>query len=195
MNPVKKVFKTIVIIVVVLGLTFGGYRYYTLKKEGKLDKVFEKTTSDTEYLDSYGVNSEGTIQKHDVTKTEKEETSENSGSEESTFVVERKDYDGYYNKFVLDNTILLYEGSQINEATHELLDILIKDADDTLYSKPTVVLNNFGLSQNTVTAADLENYKAVLKQAKSALGSSGSNVSFEYNALKTMVNKVIITKK
>ena len=95
----------------------------------------------------------------------------------------------------MDNTILLYEGSQINEATHELLDILIKDADDTLYSKPTVVLNNFGLSQNTVTAADLENYKAVLKQAKSALGSSGSNVSFEYNALKTMVNKVIITKK
>ena len=195
MNPIKKVFKTIVIIILILGLTFCGYRYYTLKKEGKLDKIIKKEKSNTEYLDSYGMNKEGSVQNHDMTKVEKDEKAEGNDSEESTFVVERKDYDGYYNKFVLDNTILLYEGYQINQGTNELLDILIRNADDTLYSKPDVVLKNFGLAQNTVTAADLENYKSVLKQAKNALGKSGSEVSFEYNAVKTMVNKIIITKK
>ena len=129
--------------------------------------------------------------------SEKDESDlrQENASSDSNFFTEKQNYDDYYNKFNFDNFFLLYEGEQHAQETIIVINRLIKNIDDTLYSKPDVVLNNFGLSQNTVTAADLENYKAVLKQAKSALGASGSNVSFEYNALKTMANKVIITKK
>ena len=100
----------------------------------------------------------------------------------------------YYNQFNFDNRLLLYEGKQINEATKEAFDILITDADDPMYSKPTVVFRNFNLTTNEITANNLDEYKYVLNSAKNSIGNSSCTFSFEYNNFKTYVNKVIITK-
>ena len=72
--------------------------------------------------------------------------------------------------------------------------MLIADADDAMYSKPTVVFENFNLTTNQITASNLDEYKYVLNSAKNSIGNSTCTFSFEYNKLKTYVNKIIITK-
>ena len=66
-----------------------------------------------------------------------------------------------------------------------------------MFSKPTIVFKNFSsLKTNTITDANLEEYENVLKAAQNELGKNGCcEFSFEYNNLKTNVNKIVITKK
>lgn len=193
MHFLKKFFKMIIIIAIIALIGFTGYRYYKLKKEDKLKDVFAK--NENNLSDSYYDE-----QASSTVSTTGEDSSQDSQSEENNssddkYVVEKQNYDGYYNQFNFDNRLLLYEGKQQSKGVKEALDILILDADDSLYSKPTVVFENFGgLSTNEITSNDLDEYKEVLKAAKNSVGGSSCTISFEYNKLKTYVNKIIITK-
>ena len=164
-----------------------------MKKEGKLEEVFAKAETNQ---NDYNINVKYSESSSDSNKSSKED--ENSKKQESSngdkFVVEEKNYDGYYNQFNLDNRILLYEGNQISEASKEAINILIEDADDPMYSKPIIVFENFNLTTNEITANNLDEYKYVLSSAKNSVENSSCTFSFEYNTLKTYVNKIIITK-
>lgn len=193
MHFIKKFLKSCLICLIIALVAFSVYRYYLLKKEGKLDEVFAKAETNQ---NDYNINVKNSESSSDSNKSSKED--ENSKKQESSngdkFVVEEKNYDGYYNQFNLDNRILLYEGNQISEASKEAINILIEDADDPMYSKPIIVFENFNLTTNEITANNLDEYKYVLSSAKNSVGNSSCTFSFEYNKLKTNVNKIIITK-
>ena len=193
MHFIKKFLKACLTLLIIALVVFSVYRYYLLKKEGKLKDVFAKTEINQ---DDYNLKVENTKNNTDSKKSSKED--EDKEKQETTngdkFVVEEKNYDGYYNQFNFDNRLLLYEGKQISEATKEAFNILIEDANDPMYSKPVVVFENFNLTTKQITANNLDEYKYVLNAAKNSVGNGSCTFTFEYNNLKTYVNKIIITK-
>lgn len=193
MHFIKKFLKFCLTVLIIALIAFSVYRYYVLKKEGKLEDVFAKTETNQ---NDYNLQIENSKNSSNTNKSsqedDKEEKQESSNSDK--FVVEEKNYEGYYNQFNFDNRLLLYEGKQQSQGVKEALDILILDADDPMYSKPTVVFENFNLTTNQITANNLDEYKYVLNSAKNSVGNSTCTFSFEYNNLKTYVNKIIITK-
>lgn len=196
MHLIKKFFKTIFILLIIALIGFCGYRYYTLKRDGKLKDVFAK--NETNIKESYYGKDYTQVSSSSSNKNnENEEDKNNKENSGEKYVVEEKNYDGYYNQFNFDNRLLLYEGTQYNQGVVEAFDFLIADATDPMFSKPTIVFQNFnGLRTNTITEANIDEYENVLKAAQSELGKNGScEFKFEYNTLKTHVNKIVITKK
>ena len=101
----------------------------------------------------------------------------------------------FYNKYNFDNVLLLYGGKQDFGAMKEVMERMVLTSEDPLYSKPTVVFNNFsGLSSNTITYENREQYVNVLKQARDGLTDGFYKIEFDYTKLNAQVNKVIITK-
>lgn len=196
MNFLKKLFKTIFVAAIIALVVFSTYRYYKLKKEDKLKDVFARneSTSNNYYTDSQTSSNSSSDTNNSSQKTDIEKEATNSVSNEDKYVVEKQNYDGYYNQFNFDNRLLLYEGKQQGKGVKEAIDLLINDADDDMYSKPTVVFENFDLTTNKITAANLDEYKYVLNSAKNNIGNSTCTISFKYNSLRTYVNTVIITK-
>ena len=89
----------------------------------------------------------------------------------------------------------MYEGEQNSYAINQVLDRLIKNIDDPLYSKPMVSFRNFNnLSNSEIGPNNLKEYRNVLNEAKNSSQSGTFNVSFGYNNIKTIVNKIIIEK-
>ena len=194
MHFLKKLFKTVFIIAVIALIGFSGYRYYKLKQEDKLKDVFAKNENST---NNFGYDEQTVYGTSDSTKDSKQDENveeDSSSSSEDRYVVEKQSYEGYYNQFNFDNRLLLYEGKQQSKGVKEAIDLLIQDADDDLYSKPTVVFENFNLTTNQITSNNIDEYKYVLNSAKNSIGNSTCTISFEYNKLKTYVNKIIITK-
>lgn len=192
-SPFKKFMKTVGLFILLVSIAFIGFRYNKLKNDGTLDDVLKLsgTKQDTEYVkgelaDPYKASNS------DDSKNEKVE----SNSSKNSFFTEEKNYDDYYNKFNFDNFILIYEGEQKAQETIILMNRLIQDADDPLYSKPMVEFVNFnGLATTSIGPADLEEYKLVLNQAKADVKGSSCNIEFGYTKLNAIVNKITITKK
>lgn len=197
MHYIKKFLKTIFVLLIIVLIGFCGYRYYTLKNNGKLEEVFAK--DETNIKESYYGKDYSQTSSSDSNKNNQNDENENKKQESSgeKFVVEEKNYEGMYNKLSFDNRLLLYEGTQYNQGVVEAFNFLIADATDLMFSKPTIVFNNFStLRTNTITENNLEEYEAVLIDAKNELGNNSCcSFNFEYNKLKTTVNKIIITKK
>lgn len=188
-NKMKKFFKTLFLLLVLLLLGIICYKYQELKKEGRLDEIFASTKKEIVYtnsIDPYEANK----------KTSKEESNKKDDSNENKFVLEKKNYEGHYNEFNFDNVLLLYEGNQSAKNTREALERLIVDADDSLYTKPTVEFRNFdSLSKTKITADNLEEYKSVLNEAKKSIKDEIYNFYFEYSSFNAIVDTIIITKK
>lgn len=198
---IKKIFIILLVIAAIIGALFVGKRYKDLKESGKLAEVFkssEKSDSDEfgplEYIEA---NKEDKDSKKDNSEVNEDDKKvEENKKDDREFIVEEKDYEGYYNKFIFDNTILLYEGKQTGSATTELVNILIRNVDDPMYSKPTVELRNIsGLSANEVNQNNFEQYKQVLNEFKNKIGKNTYEVFFEYAKFSSVVNKIIITRK
>ena len=190
-SPFKKFMKTMGLFILLALVTFVGLRYHSLKESGKLDDIWNlsKTKKDVVYTD-------GELADPYKQSNSGEETKDNSSSSDSNFFTEKQNYDDYYNKFNFDNFLLLYEGDQPAQETIIVINRLIKNIDDSLYSKPMVEFHNFnGLSTNSIGPADLEEYRLVLNQAKADVRGSICNIEFGYATLNSVVNKLIITKK
>ncbi len=192
----KKLFKTIFVVAIIALVVFCGYRFYKLKREDKLKDVFARNenTINNSLLDVQTSSNNASNSNNSSQKTEGEKETTNEVSNGDKYVVEKQNYDGYYNQFNFDNRLLLYEGKQQSKGVKEAIDLLIKDADDDMYSKPTVIFENFNLTTNKITADNLDEYKYVLNSAKNNIGNSTCTISFKYNSLKTYVNTVVITK-
>lgn len=191
-NSIKKILKTLLIIVLLLLIGIMSYRYQKLKEEGRLDEILASSKKDTVYI-----NSTDPYKTSDASKNDSSEDDSNKNeSSEGEFVLEKKNYDGYYNEFNFDNVLLMYEGDQNGKTTKEALERLIVDADDSLYTKPTVIFQNFnGLSKNEISAENLEEYKNVLNEAKNSIKNEIYNFTFEYSKFNAIVDTIIITKK
>ncbi|MBQ7411216.1 MAG: hypothetical protein IJW20_07540 [Clostridia bacterium] len=193
---IKNVLKILLVLAIICGLGFIAYRYKELKEAGKLEEVFASNSSSSGELDPSTFTDSSSSSSSTSAEDNNSENNEETKTDDRQFVVEEKDYEGYYNKFIFDNTLLLYEGNQTSSATLELVNRLIQNVDDPMYSKPTVVLENIGgLSANEVNQNDFEQYKQVLNEFKNVIGNSKYNISFEYAKFSSMVNKIIITKK
>lgn len=195
MHYLKKFFKSLLTVLLIALITFCCYRFYQLKKEGKIDKLFENMEKDDSFSSVEAFSSgENVTKAMDGTKNKNTNTKKESSSD-STFVVEEKNYDDYYNKFNFDNVLLLYEGEQKSSAAKEALDVLITDAEGNLYSKPAIVFENFsGLSSNEITYENVDEYISVLKQARNSIGNGTYTFTFGYVGFTTSVNKITITK-
>ncbi len=193
MHFIKKFLKVCLMLLIIALVAFSIYRYYVLKKNGKLEDVFAKNDTNQ---NGYNLQLENSKNSSDskASSENDEKNDKDDSSNSDKFVVEEKNYDGYYNQFNFDNRLLLYEGKQASQGTKEAIDLLIADADDAMYSKPIVVFKNFNLTTNQITASNLDEYKYVLNSAKNSIGNGSCTFSFEYNKLKTYVNKIIITK-
>ncbi len=195
----KKFFKVIFIVLLICLAVFCLFRYNELKKSGKLGEVFSKTKENTNFIDNYEDYANSKETATDAIKKQKEESKEEIKEEVKKdgegYVVEEKNYDDYYNKYNFDNVLLLYGGKQDFGAMKEVMERMVLTSEDPLYSKPTVVFNNFsGLSSNTITYENREQYVNVLKQARDGLTDGFYKIEFDYTKLNAQVNKVIITK-
>ena len=93
-----------------------------------------------------------------------------------------------YNPFTFDDRILLYEGNIDAEAMTRLIDVLIEDIDNQMYSKVDVNINGTEISYENE-----ENYTNVLKGFRNSISANGKYfVEFEYSTLNAVVDKVII---
>lgn len=189
-SPFKKFMRTFGLFLLLITVAFIGFRYNKLKKDGSLDDIWNmsKTKQDVTYV-------EGELA--DPYRVSNSDDSSNvSSSSDSNIFTEKQNYDDYYNKFNFDNFILMYEGEQIAQNVIVLMNRLIQDADDPLYSKPMVEFVNFnGLATTSIGPADLEEYKLVLNQAKADVKGSKCNIEFGYAKLNSIVNRITITKK
>ena len=189
-SPFKKFMRTFGLFLLLITVAFIGFRYNKLKKDGSLDDIWNmsKTKQDVTYV-------EGELA--DPYRVSNSDDSSNvSSSSDSNIFTEKQNYDDYYNKFNFDNFILMYEGEQIAQNVIVLMNRLIQDADDPLYSKPMIEFVNFnGLATTSIGPADLEEYKLVLNQAKADVKGSKCNIEFGYAKLNSIVNRITITKK
>ena len=189
MQFINKFFKTIFIILSILFFTaLFYYQYQKMEKAGTIDKLLGKDKVCTNYSVTSTVN-------NNSNKNSEQNNSDINTSREGKSLIKNNNYDEYYNKFNFDNFFLLYEGEQNSYAINQVLDRLIKNIDDPLYSKPMVSFRNFNnLSNSEIGPNNLKEYRNVLNEAKNSSQSGTFNVSFGYNNIKTIVNKIIIEK-
>lgn len=203
---IKKIFIIMLIIVAIGGVILVGKRYNELKNSGKLDNLFENNKSSNkdfgplEYIEASSKEKENSTKKeeknHKDDKQEVIEKVEENKKDDREFIVEEKNYEGYYNTFILDHVIYLYEGTQYANGMQELVDRLIQNVDDPLYSKPDIEFKNIsGLSATEVDQNNFEKYKNVLNEFKQQIGNNTYDVSFEYAKVSNIINKIIITRK
>ena len=105
-----------------------------------------------------------------------------------------------YNTYNFDDSILLFEGEQKGNRIIELLDRLIKNADDDLYTNTKVTIRNINSSSETIEYSynidNKEEYKGKLNNVKNFINSDNNYiVSFGYSKYKSHVNEIIIEKK
>lgn len=170
----KKIFKTIWIIIVLLllalfffGVVRPAYINYKLnKKEVVVDTSGERATSKN--------------------KIKNEQMAADKNGSESSWKVEKKDK---YDPFTFDDRILLYEGNLNSDSMKKLMNILIEDFSSKTFSKPNISLNG-----TDITYENKENYSSSLNDFKNSISQNARyTVKFEYNKLRTIVNKIVIT--
>lgn len=174
----KKIFKiiwTIIILLLIAIFFFGVVRpayinYKLNKKEVVVDTSGERATSKNKIKEELASNNK------------------NRNDDESSWKVEKKDK---YDPFTFDDRILLYEGNLNSDSMEKLMNVLIEDYESKTYSKPNVLLNG-----KEITYEDKENYISSLINFKNSISKNAKYiVNFEYNKIRSVVNKIVITKK
>lgn len=164
---IKKIFKTILTIIIILLFILFFFavikpayiQYKQNQPQVTVDKSGERATS-----------------------KDKEKDKDKDNKKE----IESEEFE--YNPFTFDDRILLYEGNIDAEAMTRLIDVLIEDIDNQMYSKVDVNINGTEISYENE-----ENYTNVLKDFRNSISANGKYfVEFEYSTLNAVVDKVII---
>lgn len=164
---IKKIFKTILTIIIILLFILFFFavikpayiQYKQNQPQVTVDKSGERATS-----------------------KDKEKDKDKDNKKE----IESEEFE--YNPFTFDDRILLYEGNIDAEAMTRLINVLIEDIDNQMYSKVDVNINGTEISYENE-----ENYTNVLKDFRNSISANGKYfVEFEYSTLNAVVDKVII---
>lgn len=124
----------------------------------------------------------------EIQKNEKNKSgNSNNDDNENAWKLEKKEN---YDPFTFDDRILLYEGNINSDSMNKLMDILIEDIESATFSKPDITINGAD-----ITYSDKDTYSSSLINFKTSISESDDyTVNFEYNSIRTVVNKIIITK-
>ena len=162
---IKKIFKTILIIIIII--LFILFFFAVIKPA----YIQYKQNQPQVTVDTSGER---------ATSKDKEKDKDNKKE------IESEEFE--YNPFTFDDRILLYEGNIDAEAMTRLIDVLIEDIDNQMYSKVDVNINGTEISYENE-----ENYTNVLKGFRNSISANGKYfVEFEYSTLNAVVDKVII---
>ena len=97
-----------------------------------------------------------------------------------------------YDSFTLDDRILLYEGDLNSDSMNKLIDILLEDIESTAFTKLDINLNGTELSYYD----DKENYISNLNNFKNSIKQENNYyVEFEYNGIRSSIDKIIVRSK
>ena len=176
-NLILKIIIILFIILFLLAVVRPAYINYKLnKKEVVVDKSGELA------IPKMRAEAEAEREK----KEKNSSRNSNNNSSENTWTIERKED---YDPFNFDDRILLYEGNLNSDSMNKLMDILIEDVESPTFSKVDVKLNGVD-----ITYSDKDTYSSSLVNFKNGISGDGTyTVNFEYNTIRTVVNKVIIT--
>lgn len=162
---IKKIFKTILTIIIIL--LFILFFFAVIKPA---------------YIQYKQNQPQVTVDKSGERATSKDKEKDKDNKKE----IESEEFE--YNPFTFDDRILLYEGNVDAESMTRLIDVLIEDIDNQMYSKVDVNINGTEISYENE-----ENYTNVLKDFRNSISANGKYfVEFEYSTLNAVVDKVII---
>ena len=195
MSFIKKLIKwLLILLLLVVGfcvLVFLLEKSLTFleNKFGKNEKDIVATASDTFHKDQNSSTNNGELDPNGNggnKGSENDKDSQNGGNGNG----KTNGKEITYSPFNLDDVVLLYEGKQKGTSVKTLLDRLIENTNQTLYSY--VKVTAFG---NTVAFENADSYVAELNSIKNSISDdSFYNISFGYNATRTIANEIIIEK-
>ena len=176
-NLILKIIIILFIILFLLAVVRPAYINYKLnKKEIVVDKSGELA------IPKMRAQSEFEKEKNEKNSSR----NSNDDSSENTWTLERKEE---YDFFYFDDRILLYEGDLNSDSMNNLMNILIEDVESQTFSKVDVKLNGVD-----ITYTDKDTYSSSLVNFKNGISGDGNyTVDFEYNTIRSVVNKLIIT--
>ena len=127
-------------------------------------------------------------------------SSNNSDTSSSSTNDEAKNINKQYDTYNFDNSLLLYEGENKGKSIITLLDKLLNNSNNNLYTNTTITIKNLGSLDKTISYSykdnNIEEYKNNLEEVKNNIISEDIYiVSFGYSKRKTHVNEIIIEKK
>ena len=106
---------------------------------------------------------------------------------------DQKDYT--FNETNFDEYFLMYEGEQVDNAVKNVLEHLIENSKGTFYARTSVKAVNFGNNVEIDYNGNVEDYQNSLKNLENSVLNGDYEISFEFGALHSYVNKIVITKK
>ena len=198
MKMFKKLIKWVfwIFLIIALVVLIGYLQMYVFYKDkndkaDKSKKVSSSENSDsfTDSSDSAGINVSNEVDKlGNIIKGTASDV-----IEEVKTPIDRKTE---FNQYNFDDRILLYEGEQLGGAVNNLIDLLIKNTEDSMFSRPNVTLYNGDMGEIQVLYSDVYKYVDDLNEVKSMIfGGKRYEISFGYGPLHAVVNEIIITKK
>ena len=194
----KKLIRNLLIILLLLfiGITiYGAVKYFKEQFENKKNASSNYTI--------YEKNEKSNIDKindglNNLFKKNKNNNSDDSSNYSDTDI-SYENIDEQYNTYNFDDSLLLYEGINDGDRIISLLNRLIRNADDKLYTNTSVTIKNFGSLDKKIDYSYKENnideYKNSLIEIRNNIVENEKYVvSFGYNKYKTHVNEIIIEK-
>ena len=200
MGIIKKIIKWIFIFFLILLFIFAlvflldkalGILENKFGKSQKFDAltpIAYKTDRDDENYNHYN------DKKDRDNNEDSDENSKKNNNKDNNSNADSKTIDIEYNPVYMDDVILLYEGKQTGKSINILLDRLIENTNQTLFSYVTVTTKGIG-ENKVINFDDVSSYVSSLQNIQNSLDQNAYyNVSFEYNNLKTHVIGIIIEK-
>ena len=163
----------------------NNYTYYEKNEKSNKDKIVDNIKNF-----------------FDKNKTDNNDSDIDSNNSDNTDNINNSDanINAEYNTYNFDLSILLFEGEQKGNRIIELLDRLIKNADDNLYTNTKVstknINSNLEIIEYSYKIDNKDEYKTKLENVKNSINSDSLyEVSFGYSKHKSHVNEIIIEKK
>ena len=108
----------------------------------------------------------------------------------------KEDQNNYdFNETNFDEVFLMFEGKQTDSAVRTVIEHLIENSNGTFYARTSVRAENFGNNIEIEYSGSLDEYQNSLRNLENSVSSGDYEISFEYGALHSYVNKIVITKK
>ena len=180
-----------ILIILIIGLLILAFRIFVI------DKNFDGTASSLKKKDS----ATDTVSENDGSNSSLGSFGQKvvNGAKSignSTVKGYKEDQDDYkFNETNFDETFLMFEGSQTEGGVKTVLEHLIENSNGTFYARTSVKTVNFGNDIEIDYNGSLEEYQNSLRNLEDSVSNGSYEISFEYGALHSYVNKIVITKK
>ncbi len=158
-------------------------------------KKFEALTPVGELITDKNNNEHEYIEKNNNKENTNSVNANNSNTKNTNSILDKManlEYEPVY----MDDVILLYDGKQSGKSISDLIDRLIENTEQTLFSYVGITTKGISSADKSVFFEDADSYISSLNSIKNSINKeSYYNVSFKYNPLGTHVTEIIIEPK